>query len=262
MPGGLSNPHVKFEDYKNRYRNIKLERQDGILLVTLHSNGGPFKFSAEFHTDSCDAFANIGADFENRCVIITGTGDSFCNGLDFNADVSDPDVVARIQWEGRKMLLNLMDIEVPVIGAVNGPAIIHAEMGVMHDIVICTEDTVFADMPHFPGGVVPGDGVHVIWQHILGPTRGRYFLLTGQHIPAKEAKEVGIVNEVVPRAKLMDRAWELARMITERPNLVTRYSRLVLTRNYRKLLEAETGYGLALELFASSVRVREMMGQR
>jgi enoyl-CoA hydratase/carnithine racemase len=259
MPGGLSNPHVKFENYKDRYRNIRLERKDGILLVTLHTNGGPFKFSAEFHTDSCDAFANIGADFENRCVIITGTGDSFCDGLDFNADVTDPNVQARIQWEGRKMLLNLMDIEVPVIGAVNGPAIIHAEMGVMHDLVICSEDTVFQDIPHFPGGTVPGDGVHVIWQHILGPTRGRYFLLTGQKIPAQEAKDYGIVNEVVPRAKLMDRAWELARMVTERPNLVTRYSRLVLTRNYRKLLEAETGYGLMLELFASTARIREMM---
>jgi 6-oxocamphor hydrolase len=258
MAGGLNNPHVKFEHYKDRYRNIRLERKDGILLMTLHSKGGPFKFSAEFHTDSCDAFANIAADFENRCVIITGTGESFCDGLDFNADMTDPDVVARIQWEGRKMLLNLMDIEVPVIGAVNGPAIIHAEMGAMHDMVICTEDTVFADMPHFPGGVVPGDGVHVIWQHILGPTRGRYFLLTGQKIAAQEAKDYGIVNEVVPRAKLMDRAWELARMVTERPNLVTRYSRLVLTRNYRKLLEAETGYGLMLELFASTAMVRQM----
>ncbi|HKD65639.1 MAG TPA: enoyl-CoA hydratase/isomerase family protein [Candidatus Binataceae bacterium] len=258
MPGGLSNPHVKFEDYKDRYRNIRLERKDGILLVTLHTKGGPFKFSAEFHTDSCDAFANIAADFENRCVIVTGTGESFCDGLDFNADITDPNVMARIQWEGRKMLLNLMDIEVPVIGAVNGPALIHAEMGVMHDIVICTEDTAFQDIPHFPGGTVPGDGVHVIWQHILGPTRGRYFLLTGQKIPAQEAKDVGIVNEVVPRGKLMDRAWELARMITERPNLVVRYSRLVLTRNYRKLLEAETGYGLSLELFAATARIREM----
>ncbi|MGO9060063.1 MAG: enoyl-CoA hydratase/isomerase family protein [Candidatus Binataceae bacterium] len=260
MANGLNNPHVKFENYKDRYKNIRLERKDGILLVTLHTRGGPFLFSDVFHTDSCDAFANIAADFENKCVIVTGTGDNFCTGMEFNADISDPNVLARIQWEGRKMLLNLTDIEVPVIGAVNGPAFIHAEMGVMHDIVICTEDTVFQDLPHFPSGTVPGDGVHVIWQHILGPTRGRYFLLSGQKIPAQEAKDVGIVNEVVPRARLMDRAWELAEMITKNSNLVNRYSRLVLTRNYRKLLEAETGYGLSLELFAATVRMKEMMG--
>ena len=260
MPGGLNNPYVNFENYKDRYRNIRLERKNGIVLLTLHTRGGPFLFSDAFHTDACDAFANLAADFENRCVIITGTGDSFCNGMEFTADITDPNVLARIQWEGRKLLLNLMDIEVPVIGAVNGPATIHAEMGAMHDIVICSEDTVFQDFPHFPSGTVPGDGVHVIWQHILGPTRGRYFLLTGQKIPAQEAKEVGIVNEVVPRAKLMDRAWELAEMITERPNLVTRYSRHVLTRHYRKLLEAETGYGLSLELFAATARIREAGG--
>ena len=92
----------------------------------------------------------------------------------------------------------------------------------------------------------------------MGPTRGRYFLLSGQKIPAQEAKDVGIVNEVVPRAKLMDRAWELAEMIARNSNLVNRYSRLVLTRNYRKLLEAETGYGLSLELFAATARMKEM----
>ncbi len=58
--------------------------------------------------------------------------------------------------------------------------------------------------------------------------------------------------------KVLPRAWELARMITERSILTARYSRLALTRNYRKLLEAETGYGLALELFAATARMREM----
>ena len=80
MANGLNNPHVKFENYKDRYKNIRLERKDGILLVTLHTRGGPFLFSDVFHTDSCDAFANIAADFENKCVIVTGTGDNFAPG--------------------------------------------------------------------------------------------------------------------------------------------------------------------------------------
>jgi enoyl-CoA hydratase/carnithine racemase len=59
--------------------------------------------------------------------------------------------------------MNLLDIEVPVIAAVNGPALIHAEIPVLSDIVICSEKAEFQDAPHFANGVVPGDGVHVVW---------------------------------------------------------------------------------------------------
>src|SRR5260370_13191203 len=117
MPNELNNPHVKFENYKDRYKNIRLERKDGVLLLTLHTRGGPFKFSHEFHTDSCDAFANIAADFENRCVIITGTGGNLCDRMEFNADVSAPNVLPHIQWKGGNILLDLTYNQLPDIFA-------------------------------------------------------------------------------------------------------------------------------------------------
>src|ERR1700729_1709504 len=105
----------------------------------------------------------------------------------------------KIYLEGKRLLDNLLNIDVPVIGAVNGPARIHAELAVLSDIVLAAETAVFQDAAHMPNGVVPGDGVHVVWPLLLGPNRGRYFLLTGQRLSADEAQAAGVVSEVLPR---------------------------------------------------------------
>ena len=89
----------------------------------------------------------------------------------------------------------------------------------MSDVVLASETAYFQDGPHFPSGIVPGDGAHVIWPYVLGPNRGRYFLITGQELDAKTALEYGAVNEVLPAEKLLPRAWEIAEQIAAKPLL-------------------------------------------
>jgi enoyl-CoA hydratase/carnithine racemase len=84
--------------------------------------------------------------------------------------------------------MNHLDIEAPMIAAVNGPALIHAELALLCDIVLASETAIFQDLPHFPSGLVPGDGVHVVFPLLLGANRGRYSLLMGQKIPAHEPR--------------------------------------------------------------------------
>jgi len=143
--------------------------------------------------------------------------------------------------------MNLLDIEVPMIAAVNGPALVHAEIAVLCDIVLAADSAAFQDAPHFKGGTVPGDGVHLVWPLVLGTNRGRYFLLTGQKLSAQEALSLGVVNEVVPHAQLLSRAWELAEQLVKQPLLTLRYARVVLTQQLKRLMLDDLGYGLALE---------------
>ena len=105
-------------------------------------------------------------------------------------------------------------------------------------------------------GVVPGDGVHVIWPLVLGQNRGRHFLLTGRTLSATEALELGLVAEVLPRDELLPRAWEVARQLAERPPLTLRYTRVALTLHPRgaglkRQMQDMLGYGLAIEGLAA-----------
>jgi hypothetical protein len=92
--------------------------------------------------------------------------------------------------------MNLLNIEVPVIAAINGPAVRHAEIPLLSDIVLASENATIQDSAHFNGGLVPGDGVHIVFPLLMGTNRGRYFLLTGQVLDATEADPAGQQAEI------------------------------------------------------------------
>ena len=239
---------AKFEDYVNKYKHVRMERRNGILQISFHTNGGTLKWSAAPHAEFGACFNDIGSDPENKVIIMTGTGEKFNAEFDEGGfgDIS-PRLWDVQQVHAKRLLMNLLDIEVPMIAAVNGPAIVHAELPVMCDIVLAAEHAIFQDVVHFPNGIVPGDGVHVVWPLVLGINRGRYFLLTGQKLSAQEALNLGVVNEVLPREQLLPRAWELAEQLAKQPPLTLRYSRVVLTQQLKRLMLDNLGYGLALE---------------
>jgi enoyl-CoA hydratase/carnithine racemase len=237
-----------FDEYSTAYRHVRMRREDGILELTLHSDGDSLIWGDGPHTELGYAFADVGADPDNRIVILTGTGARFIAGLDQSwVGPMTAEKWGKIYACGRRLLLNLLDIEVPVIAAVNGPARIHAELALLGDIVVASDQSDFQDAPHFRKGTVPGDGVQLIWPALLGPNRGRYFLLTGQRLSAREALDLGVVNEVVPAPDVLARAWELARMVGRQPDVTLRYTRAAITQQLRQLLTEGIGHGLALE---------------
>ncbi|HEX4107377.1 MAG TPA: enoyl-CoA hydratase/isomerase family protein [Solirubrobacteraceae bacterium] len=249
----------KLDDYKDRYKSIQLERQDGILVMTFHTDGGPLVWTSVAHEELGYCFLDVGADVENHVVVLTGTGKDYCAEIDFTSfDLSTSRAWDTVLYEGRRLLRNLIDIPVPVIAAVNGPAHFHPEIPVMSDIVIASETASFQDGPHYPSGIVPGDGAHIVWPHVLGPNRGRYFLLTGQTLDARTAQDYGAVNEVVPAGQLMSRTLEVAREVAAKPYLTRRYAREVLTQRWKRLLDEGLGYGLSLEAHAAVDMIASM----
>jgi enoyl-CoA hydratase/carnithine racemase len=243
---------ASFDEYANRYRHVLMQRRDGILLAQLHTDGGPLVWGDGPHTELGYAFEDIGRDPQNRVVILTGTGDEFIARIDTSwVGAMTPAKWDKIYQHGKRLLDNLLDIEVPVIAVVNGPATVHAELAVLADIVLASDTAVFRDAPHFRFGTVPGDGVHVVWPMLLGPNRGRYFLLTGQRLSAHEAKDLGVVSEVHEPAAVLDRAWSIAADLARQPDTCLRYTRVALTRVIRHLMADHVGYGLALEGLAA-----------
>jgi len=248
----IENLRTRFKAYANKYEHIRMRREDGILEIRLHTDGGPLRWGRRPHAELEEAFLNIGRDRENKVVILTGTGDEFSGPVaepktNKALHKMTPGEWGELGWESKGLLTNLLAIDAPMISAVNGPAARHAELPIMCDIVLAADTASFQDSAHYVGGLVPGDGVHVVFPMVMGLNRGRYFLLTGQVIKAKEAKQVGLVSEVLPKKKLLPRAWKLARQILQQPELNRRYARILLTERLRREINELLPYGLALE---------------
>jgi len=248
-----------FDEYRNRYTQVRLERRSGILQMTLHTDGGPLQWGPAAQSELVGAFTDIGADRDNRIVIMTGTGSDFSGpraepGKSFYREIQ-PDITAdlldRTHWNARRLMTRMLDIEVPMIGVVNGPAMRHSELPLMCDIVLAADDASFEDTAHFHiASQVPGDGINIVYTMLLGLNRARYFMLTGQVLSAREAKELGLVAELMPRERLLARAWEIAEQLSRKNDLLLRYTRVVLTQPLRSWMERDVVYHLGMEALA------------
>lgn len=248
---------MKLSEYSNKYEGIQFLRTDGVLEMKIHTRGGSAKWGSSatcLHAQLPEAFLHVARDRENRVVILTGTGEDFIAEFDpaFQSEESTPaEMWPRIYGEGVGLLNNLLAIPVPMIAAVNGPALIHAELAVLCDIVLASETAEFADLAHLPNGVVPGDGAHTVWPMLLGPNRGRYFLLTGERIGAQEARRLGVVGEVLSEDALLSRAHTLATQLSRFPRAVLLHTRMLLVKELRKRMFEELHSGLAHEALAT-----------
>ena len=152
------------------YSNVDILRKDGIAEVRLHTKGGPFVWSPSSHNELAHTFTEVADDRDTRVVILTGTGSVFCTKMDHEGFFAEKLEWHTYWWEGRRIIQRLLDIDVPVIGVLNGPATVHAESAL--------------SFRRGPGGrhcqrggrpfrlrAVPGDGVHIVWPHVFGPER-------------------------------------------------------------------------------------------
>ena len=239
----------RFDAYRDGFPNARMNRsKSGVLEVALHTDGGTLVFNGQTHEQFVDLFHAIGSDPDNRVVILTGSGDAFMETISPEGfDFFTPQGYDKIYREGRKVLMNILDIEAPLIAAVNGPARLRSEYILLADIVLATPSSVFQDNPHFEFGIVPGDGVHLLWQEVIGSVRGRYFILTRQELDADTAKAWGAVNEIVPANELLPRAREIAEGLAKLPPLTTKYTRIALTQKLRRIIDEGVTLGLALE---------------
>src|SRR6266700_7948388 len=197
------------DDYLAAYRSLKLTRDaSGVLVVEFHSNGGPFTFSAQDHTEFVDAFYRIAQDRENKIVILTGAGGEFIPGIDFATfgNVADPEVWSQVHDEGVQILENLANIRVPVIAAIEGHVNVHSEYALLANVIVAGEGATFNDLPHFAGGIVPGDGIFTAWSYRAGAGRAEAFLLNPHPLTAAIAHQWGVIAEVVPNGKTLPRA--------------------------------------------------------
>ena len=260
---------LSFDQYKEKFPHIRMERsEDGILLMQLHNGeGGEFEWSFDNHHEVSFSWRDVGADPENKLIILTGSADAFLRREYLSVEKVDregmDDAAKRaVEWidahsHGKRLEFDLLEIEQPMIAALNGPCTIHAEIPLLCDIVLAAEHTVIGDHVHYDFGLVPGDGVQAIFPLLMGLNRARYFMLTGQELSAQECLDLGLVNEVLPQDKVLDRAYELARHVLRANPMVTRLFRPTLLQQVKRLMLDSVSHGLMMEGMAFAARSPE-----
>jgi enoyl-CoA hydratase/carnithine racemase len=250
--------------YFSTYAHLRMNRDaDGVLLVELHTNGGPIMFDATDHEQFVDAFYEIGRDRGNKVVILTGVGD-FMAQIDFGSfgNVGDASVWSKVHDEGTQILENIANIRVPVIAAIEGRAHIHTEYALLANVIIAGKAATFNDLPHFAGGIVPGDGIFTTWSYRAGAGRTESFLLDPQPISAQTAADWGVVNYVVEDGQAVATARALAAIYLKQPEVTRRNTRIHFIQPLKERIVREVGYGLALEGASANALVQQMIASK
>src|SRR5258705_6847396 len=248
-------------NYFEAYRSLKLTRDaDGVLLAEFHTEGGPFVFTAQDHTEFVDAFYRIAQDRANKIVILTGASGEFIPEIDFSSfgNVANPAVWSQVHDEGVQIVENIANIRVPMIAAIEGRAHVHSEYALLASVTVAAEGATFHDIAHFTGGIVPGDGIFTAWSYRAGAGRAEAFLLNPQPLTARTAHEWGVVAEVVPNGEALGRAKELAALYLKAPEVTRRNTRVHFIQPLKERIVREVGYGLSLEGASAADLVKAM----
>ena len=243
----------RFEDYREKYAAFfNMERRNGILQVQMHTEGEAVIYGLPMHNAWSQLWIDVGNDPDNEVLIFGGTGDKWIAG--FDADVTKPfsELPAdafydQLYTDATKLLeAFIFNIDIPTIACINGSGL-HTEFALLCDITLCAEHAELFD-PHFKFNLVPGDGQGLTFQELMGLKRAAYYLYTSDTITAEMAKEMGLVNEVLPLNALLPRAQEIAEKIMQKPRAIRRMTSAVLRRQWKQRLVQDLGFHIAHEL--------------
>ena len=235
---------------QQKYDTITIEKNEGIAVLTLNRPERLNAVNADMHSELTTLFADVDADPDIRVAVLTGAGRGFCSGGDFS-----PDRVAgaprksglTTMQEARRIVDGMLDLEKPVIAAVNGAAIgLGATIALFCDVVIAAKTARFGDT-HVKMGITAGDGGGVIWPLLIGVNRAKFMLMTGDLISADEALDLGLVNEVVEEDEALGAAMTLARRLVDGPPYAIQSTKVSINKMVKALSNLVLPVSLALE---------------
>jgi enoyl-CoA hydratase len=232
------------------YSSIRFERVGDVLKVTLANPRNELNaVDGAMHDELRRLFEELKTERAARAVLLTGSGRAFSAGGDFNWMTSvDTAGLYDLRREGKQIVWNLLDVELPIVAAVNGPAIgLGATLALLCDVIFMADTATVAD-PHVRVGIVAGDGGAVIWPLALGPAVAKRYLMTGDSISAADAERLGLANAAVPAGELEEKALAFAQRLAAGAPLAVRYTKLAVNQLVKQALATAFDYSTALEL--------------
>jgi enoyl-CoA hydratase/carnithine racemase len=196
------------------YQHLLFTREkDGVLLITINRPESLNATNARLHWELTQVWLTVDADPDVRVALITGAGKAFSAGGDLDmVDETAGNAVAvtRIMREAADLVYNIINLDKPVVSAINGVAVgAGLVVALLADVSIIADTARFTD-GHTRLGVVAGDHAAILWPLLCGMAKAKYYLLTSDFVDGREAERIGLVSLCVPAVELMDRAHDVA----------------------------------------------------
>jgi enoyl-CoA hydratase len=251
------------------FRALRLERVGVVLRVTIdHPRHELNTVDALLHHELAALFAGLREEREARAVVLTGAGRAFSAGGDFGwfPELRDVERLDALRADARRLVNDLLDVELPLVAAVNGPAVgLGASIALLCDIILMADGATISD-PHVRVGIVAGDGGAAIWPLAVGPARAKQYLLTGDPLSAAEAERIGLVNRVVPGDALDAEAMAFAARLAAGAPLAVRYTKLAVNKLVKDAVnlafDTSTAYELLTFLSADHEEALRAMAEK
>jgi enoyl-CoA hydratase/carnithine racemase len=233
------------------FTTLQSERIGDVLRVTIAHPSSPLNAVDEaLHHDLTMLCAGLRREDKARAVVLTGKGRAFSAGGDFNwfPALREPGRLEALRRDAKQLIWDLLDVEIPIVAAVNGHAMgLGASIALLCDVIFMADTATIGD-PHVKVGIVAGDGGVAIWPLALGPARAKQYLLTGDPLNAAEAERIGLINKVVPAADLQAEALAFAQRLAAGAPLAVRYTKLAVNKLVKDALNVAFDTSTALEL--------------
>ena len=201
-----------------------------IRIVTLNRPDDLNGAALVLHQSLARVWTDIAADADARVVILTGSGRAFSAGGDFGYmqdNIDNAEMRRQTMIEARAIVHGIVRLPIPVIAAVNGPAVgLGCSLAVLSDLVLMSDKSFLAD-PHLRMGLVTGDGA-MVWPTLMGLSRAKEYLFLGQKILPDKAVELGLASRIVKADNLMTEAIALANRLVKVPQAALRDTKLAL----------------------------------
>ncbi len=233
------------------FRALHFDRQGLVLRVTIdHPESAMNAVDGLLHDELARLFRVLQREDEARAVVLTGRGRAFSAGGDFAwfPSLDDLAKLEHLRRDAKQMIWDLLDVSLPIVAAVNGPAVgLGASLALLCDTIFMADTATIAD-PHVRVGVVAGDGGAAIWPLAVGPARAKQYLMTGDAVSAEEAERIGLVNRVVPAADLEREALAFAQRLAEGAPLAVQYTKQAVNKLVKDALNVAFDTSTALEI--------------
>ncbi|MCL0101853.1 enoyl-CoA hydratase/isomerase family protein [Dehalococcoidia bacterium] len=234
-----------------KYEHILVDVRDGIAFLTINRPDKLNATNARLHWELSKIWLDIGEDDEVRVAMITGAGRAFSVGGDFEVleeAAGNGEVVAQLFKEARDIVHNMINLDKPVISAINGHAVgAGLAVALMSDISVAAENARLMD-GHVILGVAAGDHGAAIWPLLVGMAKAKYYLMTGDSVDGKEAERIGLVSMVVPDEEVVEKATQIARRLADGPTQAINWTKQSLNQWLRMSAATSFDYSAALEM--------------